>query len=226
MIRRLLGCWMFAIVLAPVAVPLAWAQREGNGAARSARAVAPAPVQAGATATPGPVTVPGLSASAGDTREDLRELLRRYPPDLARVLKLDPGLMANETYMATYPQLGAFLAQHPEIMRSPDYFLEGVWLPVERGPENTAVQLWQSMMDYCAGLLVFSVVTTVLVWLVKTLLEQRRWTRLSKVQTDVHSKLLDRFGSNEDILAYMQSSPGKRLLEATPIPVDAPSRGV
>src|SRR5262245_40285271 len=100
MIRHLLGRWMFVIVLALVAVPPAWTQPEKSGTASSARAAAP-------------VTVPGLSASAEETREKLQELLRRYPPDLARVLKLDPGLMANETYMAAYPELGTFLAQHP-----------------------------------------------------------------------------------------------------------------
>jgi len=192
----------------------AWSQPAGSAPAGSARAAAPA-------------TAPGLTTNAGETREDLRGLLSRYPPDLARVLKLDPSLMANESYMSAYPQLSAYLAQHPEVTRSPDYFLAGVWVPVEKGPEAEVVLLWQTMMDYATALLVFGVVTIVLVWLVRTLLEQRRWARLSRVQTEVHSKLLDRFGSNEDLLAYMQTSPGKRFLEAAPIPIDAaPSRGL
>jgi hypothetical protein len=218
MSHRLLGRWVFVALVAVVAMTLARSQPAATSAGGSTRAASPIPV---------PVTAPGLPSSAGETREDLQELLRRYPPDLARVLKLDPGLMANEAYMASYPVLSAFLAQHPEVMRSPDYFLESVWIPAERGPESVAVQLWQTMMDYCLGFLVFGVVTTFLVWLIKTLLEQRRWARLSKIQTDVHSKLLDRIGSNEDLIAYMQSSPGKRFLEAAPIAVDAaPSRGV
>ena len=216
MMNRLVGRWVLATLIAIVAVPAVWSQSAQTSPEGSAR-----------PAATGPVTGPGLSASAGETREDFRELLRRYPPDLARVLKLDPSLMTNESYMAAYPQLPVFLAQHPEVMRSPEYFLEGVWIPTERGPQNAAVQLWQTMMDYCAGLLVFGVVTTFLVWLVKTLLEQRRWARVSKVQTDVHSKLVDRFGTNEDLLAYMQTSSGKRFLEAAPIPVEsAPARGV
>jgi hypothetical protein len=214
MINRLLGRWTVVIMLGVLAAAHAWSQTAETSAAGSARAAAP-------------VTASSLATNAGETREDLQGLLHRYPPDLARVLKLDPSLMTNESYMAAYPLLSAFLAQHPEVIRSPDYFLEGVWIPVERGPEAAAVQLWQTMMDYCLGLLLFGVVTTVLVWLVKTILEQRRWARLSRVQTDVHSKLLDRFGSNEDLLAYMETSPGKRFLEAAPIPIDvAPSRGV
>jgi hypothetical protein len=58
--------------------------------------------------------------------------------------------------------------------------------------------------------------------LIKTLIDQRRWSRLSKIQTDVHTKLLDRFSSNEDLLAYIQSPAGRKFLESTPISVDAP----
>ena len=45
----------------------------------------------------------------------------------------------------------------------------------------------------------------------------RRWNKLSKVQYEVHSKLLDRFTSNEDLLAYMQTPAGRRFLESAPI---------
>jgi hypothetical protein len=53
----------------------------------------------------------------------------------------------------------------------------------------------------------------------------RRWNRLSKVQYEVHNKLLDRFTSNEDLLAYVQTPAGKRFLESAPIPLqdEAPS---
>jgi hypothetical protein len=47
----------------------------------------------------------------------------------------------------------------------------------------------------------------------------RRWTRLSKVQYEVHNKLLDRFTSNDDLLAYVQTPAGKRFLESAPIPL-------
>ena len=61
-----------------------------------------------------------------------------------------------------------------------------------------------------------------LIWLIKTLIEHRRWSRLSKIQTEVHNKLLDRFTSNEDLLAYIQTPAGKRFLESAPIPLDSP----
>jgi hypothetical protein len=60
------------------------------------------------------------------------------------------------------------------------------------------------------------------IWLIKTLIEHRRWSRLSKIQTDVHNKLLDRFTANEDLLAYIQTPAGRRFLESAPIPLESP----
>jgi hypothetical protein len=42
------------------------------------------------------------------------------------------------------------------------------------------------------------------------------------VQTEVHNKLLDRFTSNEDLLAYIQTPAGRRFLESAPIPTESP----
>jgi hypothetical protein len=39
------------------------------------------------------------------------------------------------------------------------------------------------------------------------------------VQFDTHAKLLDRFTSNEDLLAYVQKPAGRRFLEAAPVPI-------
>src|SRR5207253_3481567 len=75
-----------------------------------------------------------------------------------------------------------------------------------------------------AGFTVFLVVTAVLIWMIKTLIEQRRWNRLSAIQTEVHSKLMDRFTSNDELLAYLQTPAGKKILESAPIPLQAAGR--
>jgi hypothetical protein len=75
------------------------------------------------------------------------------------------------------------------------------------------------------GFTIGAVVLTIaggLFWLIKTMIEHRRWSRLSKIQTDVHNKLLDRFTSNEDLLAYIQTPAGRKFLESAPIPMDSP----
>jgi hypothetical protein len=72
----------------------------------------------------------------------------------------------------------------------------------------------------------FLVVTGVVVWIIRLIVLQRRWNRMSKVQFDTHAKLLDRFTSNEDLLAYVQTPAGRRFLEATPIPIEEQPRAI
>jgi hypothetical protein len=166
--------------------------------------------------------------SAQETRDKLRELLNQYPPSLPEVLKLDPSLLTNQTYLATYPRLSAFLAQHPEVAHNPSFFVGEVWADryAPPNPRHEAIEMWKGTMVGLAAMIVFVTVTMVLSWLVRTLIDYRRWLRLSKVQTEVHTKLLDRFSSNEDLATYLQSSPGRRFLEAAPIPMDAGPRSI
>src|SRR5688572_8679152 len=65
-------------------------------------------------------TVTGVSAE--ETRRDLEELLKQYPPSLPRVLRLDPTLLSSPEYLKPYPALAAFLAQRPEVVHNPGYF--------------------------------------------------------------------------------------------------------
>lgn len=161
-------------------------------------------------------------ADAERTREALNQLLEKYPPALGRVLKLDPSLMNNPGYLAPYPGLAAFLSQHPEITRNPEYFLERVNSPHYNSYNDPTARKREEMLAVLAGFaafLVFLVVTSVLVWIIRMIVNHRRWNRLSKVQYEVHNKLLDRFTSNEDLLAYVQTPAGKRFLESAPIPL-------
>ena len=65
---------------------------------------APAPVDhRPASRTPRTRARPARRTSCADTRTQVGEVLRR-----------DPSLMSRADYMAPYPQLAAFLAQHPE----------------------------------------------------------------------------------------------------------------
>lgn len=153
---------------------------------------------------------------SNQTREELNQLLRRLPPEVGKVLKLDPTLWKNESYMKTYPGLAAFIAEHPDVANSPQFYLESVWIPGDATPETASMSFWRDMMQ---GLMVFIFMLTgtlVLAWLIRILVEQRRWSRISRVQTEVHSKLLDRFASNEELLAYIQSPSGRNFLEASP----------
>lgn len=159
---------------------------------------------------------------AEQVREAFTELLRRQPPALGRVLKLDPALMSNDAYLAPYPEVAAFLRQYPEVARNPSYFLERVNISTygaytsERAQERRE---FYSMVGGFTAFLVFLVVTGVIIWLIRMVVEQRRWGRLSRIQAEVHGKLMDRFSSNEELMAYVQTASGRRFLESGPSPL-------
>ena len=165
-------------------------------------------------------------ANADDTRDQLEDLLKQYPPTLPQVLKMDPTLLQNSVYLQPYPALSAFLEKHPEIGHNPEYFFadygnrgDGY---VRRTPNDWAALAWQKAMD---ALTIISVVFTIsggILLLLKMIVDYRRWSRLTKIQTEAHTKLLDRFTSNEDLLAYAQSPAGRKFLESSPIAVELP----
>jgi hypothetical protein len=163
---------------------------------------------------------------SAETREELQAVLNKYPPQVAKVLKLDPALFGNQTYLANYPALGAFVAQHPEIAHTPAFYLENIWVPNDASPESPSERVWRDTMQGVSIFMVFLLVTGAVVWLIRTLIEHRRWSRLTRTQAEVHNKLLDRFTSNEEVLSYMQTTGGKRFLESAPIPMDSGPRAV
>jgi hypothetical protein len=172
------------------------------------------------------------SQDARETRESLEELVKKLPPAVGRVLRTDPSLLGNEAYLSTYPALAAFLKQHPEVRSSPGFFFEHIG-PMEfyspsqpESRESQAIRVWRELIQAFAIGGVFLVVTGALIWIIRTLVEYRRWHRTSKVHTEVHNKLMDRFTANEDLLAYMQTPSARRFLESAPLSLDAPARPV
>lgn len=157
--------------------------------------------------------------SAEQTRQDFERILERYAPAVGRVLKLDPQLMNNPAYLAPYPALAAFIAQHQEVAHNPSYFLENVNSPnpYYNDPRWRQRQEMNGLLAGVAAFIAFLVVVGLVVWFVRMAINTRRWNKLSKVQYEVHSKLLDRFTSNEDLLSYMQTPAGRRFLESAPI---------
>lgn len=183
--------------------------------------------QAPATGQSSPVATAN-EFTAHETRRELSEILDKYPPALGRVLKLDPSLLNDQAYLTPYPALAAFLGAHPEVAHDPGYFLAGI--PGADGfvrptdAAGAAVDMWRNMFDAFSVFVIFITVTLALMWLIKTLLDWRRWTRLARVQADVHAKLLDRFTANEELLAYIQTSAGRRFLESGPVLAEAGPR--
>ena len=167
---------------------------------------------------PASSTSAAVTRDASETRSEFADLLRRQPTELGTILKLDPTLLSNRVYLATYPALAAFVAEHPEVAHNPGYYLASVSGPSEYSPGAHVFDKLTEAFSIIGVMLLFVFAAA---WLIRTFVEQRRWSRLSSIQNEVHNKLLDRFGSNEELLTYIQSSAGKKFLESAPIPVSS-----
>jgi len=167
------------------------------------------------------------------TQEQLLQLLRTSPT-LTTVVAHDPSLLSNQEYVSkNNPQLAQFLVQHPDVARNPEYYLftnlnfpggrrsqaleRAVW--PDMGPAPGAQSAAVEFMRDLAPLLAFGFFLAAAYWILRQLLENRRWSRIFKLQSEVHGKLIERFSTSQDIASYMETEAGKRFLEAAPIPL-------
>jgi hypothetical protein len=163
------------------------------------------------------------SQNAWNTQQDLWRVMRQYPPAVGEIIQRDPSLLGKPDYMSAYPNLAAFVAEHPEITRNPGFYF-GTYEFRERTTGDRAINMMEEIFTGMAvGTGLFGL-ASVFIWLVRTIVDHRRWLRTSKVQVEMHGKLLDRLTTNEDLLAYAQSPAGSRFLESTPIALDAEAR--
>jgi hypothetical protein len=206
----------FLLVVASVGETRVVAQTRPAGPSRAA-VVQPAPA-------PAPGAVP-IESDSRETRNQLQQIMQRYPPDLGRILRMDPTMMQNPGYLAQYPALAAFLAAHPEVVHNPRFYLDFVRDDYDysqpQDARTSAINMWRDLTGGFWILTGMALVAATITWLIKTTLNHRRWLRVSRVQTEVHNKLLDRFAGTGDLLTYVQTPAGRRFLEAAPIPLDA-----
>ena len=203
----------------------------GNAAAAQSRSAPP-------PSTPPAAAV--VDQNARETRDHLRDILGQYPPSLALVLQLDPTLLTRQDYLAPYPTLASYLAQHPEVSHNPAFFLGdlgGVSGPrrvnilnsLNSGSESPRAQTVRELrqtMEPLFFLVGFLGAVGAVVYLARALIDHRRWRRAVQIQTEAHTKIVDRMSTNEDLLAYLQSASGQRLLALTPSVAHAPIPGV
>jgi hypothetical protein len=201
---------------------LAMAVPEARQATPSAAPGAPQPPTGPQQSSPGMFI--SADRNARETRERLRDVLDQYPPSVREVLRIDPTLLSRPDYLATYPVLAAFLEQHPEVAHNPAFFF-GESRVQEENRNNPAAEAFRAFtrtMEQLTMVLVIGTITVGLIWLVRTVVEQRRWQRASRAQAELQTKLIDRFAASEDLLAYLQSPAGKTLTEMPALPQAAP----
>ncbi|HEV2135841.1 MAG TPA: hypothetical protein VGR47_16505 [Terracidiphilus sp.] len=178
-------------------------------------------------------TVPD-ETQAVEIQKQLMQLLRTSPT-LTSVVARDPSLLADQAYVTkNNPELEQFLEAHPDVARNPEFYLFS-HLP-GRGPRDAALErmIWPEMapprpdrqdmgdiLGPIAALLAFACFLVALFWVIRLFVESRRWNRSFKLQSEVHSRLIDKFSSSQELAAYMQTEAGRRFLEATPISTEA-----
>jgi hypothetical protein len=209
--------WILCVVTAGVLTMGTAGLAQAKPAVPAQQAAAPAPTEQEVVAT----------------QEQLLKLLR-LSPTLTTVVASDPSLLAEQAYVArNNPQLAQFLAQHPEVVRNPEFYLftnlnsEGgrrdqalkraVWpdlVPEQRRSSSTPAEI----VGPIAGAVAFACFLVALVWLIRLLLENLRWSRTSKQQSAIHARLIEKFSSSQELAAYMETEAGKRFFEAAPIP--------
>ena len=146
------------------------------------------------------------------TRNEFRAVLNEYSNQMGTLLAIEPSLLSNEEFLKGHPSLAEFIARHPEVAQHPNVYLDA----------SLGQRQQSGFGDILEGLLIFGVfifIAIVLAWLVRTIIEQKRWSRLSKQQAEVHNKILDRFGNTEELMGYIKSPAGTKFLESAPIPL-------
>jgi hypothetical protein len=156
-----------------------------------------------------------------EIRDQFTRLLEQHPYELWMILKLDPALLTNDAFMSGYPEVQEFVARHPEILKNPRFYLAQLNSPAQdRSVLDDIFELLAVVGGI--GLTVFA-----LAWLIRTLIEQKRWKQLSRTQSEVHNKILDRFNTSEQLLEYIRTPAGGKFLESAPIPLhgERPANG-
>jgi hypothetical protein len=159
---------------------------------------------------------------ARETRDRLNEIFNQHPPSVREVLRIDPTLMYRADYIGNYPHLAAFLEQHPEVAHNPGFFIgERNYRDEPNSPRLEAARALHNMIEFAGTTVIIITITAGIIFLVKTVVEHRRWQRALKAQSELNTKLIDRFASSEDLLAYLQSPQGKALTGAPALPQPA-----
>src|SRR5215470_13873096 len=76
-------------------------------------------------------------------------------------------------------------------------------------PEVASPTETDALLSYFIPFSVFVCMLLAVLWVVRTILENRRWNKSFKVHEDVHTKLIDKFASGQELTAYMESDAGR-----------------
>ena len=161
-------------------------------------------------AAEGAVAAPASDAQIDTDRGALDRFLDSHPEIEGDIIN-DPPRIADPNYIHEHQELQGFLDSHPLIKADPRSFLS---------PQAWRFQNRRSDMEELFGWIVpfavFICCLLALLAVMRTVLENRRWNKSFKVHEEVHTKLIEKFASGEELRGYMESDAGRRLLEWSP----------
>ncbi len=166
-----------------------------------------------------------------DAQEQFLHLLR-LSPTMTAAVAADPSLLADQPYVArSNPELAQFMASHPDIARNPEFYLFSK-LNASDGNREKALErvIWPELtpppsrdsgMGEAMGILVPIIIVPsfffAIVWIIRLFVQSRRWNRAFQQQTEMQGRLIDKFGTSQELAAYMETEAGKQFLMASPI---------
>lgn len=187
-----------------------------------------------------PAVIPTATQTPSElatAQEQLMSLLS-VSPQLANVVSSDPSLLSNVDYVShSNPELAQFLTQHPEVTRNPSFYLFQYLKQPGQKPydilepkegferhDGDTRPISDRLMQDVAPLIALAIFALATMWLVRVLIESRRWKRVFTEQSTIHGKLIDKMANSQELLGYMETDAGKRFLEATPIAIESGSQ--
>ncbi len=200
--------------------------------ATSAIALAAAPLAVGQTYTATASAVQVQSEKdVADVQTELLHLLR-LSPTLTAAVAADPSLLADQQYVArSNPELAQFMTSHPDIARNPEFYLFSKLNPLDgrrdralervMWPDLTPPQQHESSAPRVVGELIPILISlgffAALVSIIRISVDSRRWNRTFKQQSEIHGRLIEKLGTSQELVAYMETEAGKQFLMASPI---------
>jgi hypothetical protein len=166
-----------------------------------------------------------------DVQDQMLHLLR-LSPTLTAAVSADPSLLADQQYVArSNPELAQFMTSHPDIARNPEFYLFSKLNPSDRRRDQALQRVvWPDLTPQqqqepnaprvireLTGVLVPLGCLAALVWVIYIVFQNRRWNRAFKQQSEIHGRLIEKLGTSQELVAYMETEAGKRFLMASPV---------
>jgi len=170
----------------------------GMMGAGSGKAFAQKPPQAASVATP-----PGPDIATIDAQRGAFDRFLDAHPEIEEAVINSPNVVSNSGYLHRYPELEAFLDNHPLVKADPRAFVS---------PQASSRRVGAGSGNF-APFVVFLCLLLAFLWY-RTVVENRRWNQSFKMQQELHAVLVGKVASGQDSGADLQSDAVRRWLES------------